>query len=201
MVRRLSLIIITALLVFCFAGRPVPATPSWVVERGSKLSIEGSSNVNQFTCQVKQYLLADTLRWVRDDRAKRLIFRNSAVRIDVQQFDCHHKFITSDLRKTLKSSQYPFLRIHFLSIEDLTWVQEGATVRGQLVIEIAGVRNPMDMEYKVLREHGDRLRLCGSRALRFTDFQLEPPSKLAGLIRINENIRVNFELLFRPLES
>lgn len=201
MVRWLHPIITLALWICCLGGSPLPATPSWVVERGSWLSIEGSSNVNHFTCEVRQYLLADTLRWVRDERTRKLMFRNSAVRIDVQQFDCHHKFITVDLKKTLKASQYPYLRIHFMSIEDLTWVQEGATVRGQLIIELAGVRKPVDIEYKVLHGQGGRFRLNGSKHLRLTDFHLQPPSKLAGLIRINEDIRVNFELQFRPIES
>lgn len=148
-----------------------------------------------------QYLQADTLRWIRDDKAKKLWFRNSAVNIDVSQFDCHHKFITSDLRKTLKANQYPYLRIHFLSIDDLTWVQEGQLVRGQVNIELAGAVKKFDMEYKVIHEQGNRFRLRGSRQMNFSDFNLAPSSKLAGLIRINQHIKVNFELLFRVAGS
>lgn len=191
---------------FCLVSfRPreshLPAPPVWVVESGSMLNIEGSSNVNQFTCHMLQYLQTDTLRWVRDDKAKKLWFRNSAVNIDVSQFDCHHKFITADLRKTLKANKYPYLRIHFLSIDDLTWVQEGQLVRGQVNIELAGVQKRFDMEYMVTHEQGNRFRLRGSRQMHFSDFHLEPPSKLAGLIRIDQQIKVNFELLFRVAGS
>jgi hypothetical protein len=170
-----------------------------VVESGSQLNIEGSSNVNQFTCQVMQYLQSDTLRWVRDDRTKKLRFQNSVVNIDVNEFNCHHKYITSDLRKTLKSSKYPYLRIHFLSMDDLTWIQEGQVVNGQLTIELAGVKKRFDMQYKVIHDQGGRFRLCGSKQMRFTDFNLVPPTKLAGLVKINEEIKVNFELLFRSI--
>lgn len=191
---------------FCLVSfRPrenhLPAPPAWVVESGSMLNIEGSSNVNQFTCNMLQYLQADTLRWVRDDKARKLWFRNSAVNIDVAQFDCHHKFITADLRKTLKANKYPYLRIHFLSMDDLTWVQEGQLVRGQVNIELAGVQKRFDMEYMVIHEQGNRFRLRGSRQMHFNDFNLEPPSKLAGLIRIDQQIKVNFELLFRVAGS
>ena len=199
--RRLNLMLVLGLLAFSPPDNSPPLPPVWVVDQGSQLSIEGSSNISRFTCAVKQYLQMDTLRWVQHDQTKRLIFRHSAVRVDVMQFDCHHKFITADLRKTLKANQYPFLLIHFLSMEDLTWVQEGATVRGQVVIELAGTKRYMDMEYKVVREQGDRFRLRGSKQLRFSDFRLEPPKKLAGLIHIDEDIRVVFELAFRPLKA
>ncbi len=201
MITRLFLVVVMGLCAFSPAEGPRKLPPVWVVEKGSLLSIEGSSNVNRFTCAVKEYLQLDTLRWVHDDRTRKLLFRHSAVRVDVMQFDCHHKFITADLRKTLKVSQYPYLLIHFLTIEDLTWVHEGATVRGQVVIELAGMKKLVDMEYKLVREQGDRFRLQGSKHLRFSDFRLEPPRKLAGLIHINEDIRVVFELAFRPLNS
>jgi hypothetical protein len=196
--------IFISLLCFCSfrpANHQLPATPAWVVESGSLLNIEGSSNINRFTCHVRQYLQSDTLRWVRDDRAKKLLFRHSAVNIEISQFDCHHKFITADLRKTLRSDKYPFLRIHFLSMDDLTWVQEGQKVRGQVNIELAGLVKKYDMEYTVIHEQGNRFRLCGSRKIYFSDFSLVPPSKLAGLLKINEEIKVNFELLFRPAGS
>ena len=186
----------------CFSSfRPhalkAPPAPVWVVENGSRLNIEGSSNISQFTCHVMQYLQSDTLRWVRDDRSKKLQFMNSAVNIEVSQFDCHHKFITADLRKTLKSNKYPYLRIHFLTMDDLTWIQEGQLVRGQVNIELAGVVKRFDMEYRVIHEQGSRFRLSGSKRMHFSDFNLVPPSKLAGLVKINEDIKVNFELIFR----
>lgn len=196
--------IFISLLCFCSfrpADHQFPVTPAWVVESGSLLNIEGSSNINRFTCHVRQYLQSDTLRWVRDDRAKKLLFRHSAVNIEISQFDCHHKFITADLRKTLRSDKYPFLRIHFLSMDDLTWVQEGQKVRGQVNIELAGLVKKYDMEYTVIHEQGNRFRLRGSRKIYFSDFSLVPPSKLAGLLKINEEIKVNFELLFRPAGS
>ncbi|MCU0380105.1 MAG: hypothetical protein MUE58_02855 [Chitinophagaceae bacterium] len=180
---------------------PVPLSPAWVVESGSLLNIEGSSNINRFTCHIRQYLQSDTLRWVRDDRAKKLVFRNSAVNIDISQFDCHQKYITSDLRKTLRADKYPQLRIHFLSMDDLTWVQEGQKVRGQVNIELAGHIKRYDMEYTVIHEQGNRFRLCGSKQILFSDFNLVPPGKLAGLVRINQEIKVNFELHFRPFGS
>lgn len=194
------------ILVFCLlAFRPGDIRPAlapvWVVERGSVLYVEGSSNVNRFTCHMMQYLHSDTLRWSRDPGTNRMLFRNSAIHIDVQQFDCHHKYITADFRKTLKAGQYPYMRIQLLTLEDLTYVQEGKTVSGMVNITLAGVTRQMPMEYRVVHEQGNRVRLCGSKTMRFSDFQLVPPSKLAGMIKINEAINVKFELLFRPCEA
>ena len=181
------------------ADKKAPGMQTWVVEKNSSLVIEGSSNINEFTCDVKQYLNHDTLVFFTDDKMKRLIFQRSAMSIDVSQFDCHQKFITSDLRKTLKYQQYPNMKIHFISMDDPASVLPGQHVTGILDIELAGVARRMDIKYTVKNQAGNFIQLTGSRQLHFSDFKLEPPQKMAGLIKINQDIKVNVQLLFRKI--
>ena len=181
------------------ADKKAPGMKAWVIEKNSSLIIEGSSNINEFTCDVKQYMNQDTLVFFTDEKGKRLVFQRSALSVEVSQFDCHHKFITADLRKTLKYQQYPNLKIHFISMEDPTAVNQGHTVKGIVDIELAGVVRRMELVYTVSNQHDKFIDLTGSRQMHFSDFKLEPPKKMAGLIKINQDILVKVQLKFRKI--
>jgi hypothetical protein len=167
-----------------------------VIERNSTLAIDGSSNINKFTCDVVEYLRSDTLKHVSDDLSRKFIFTNSHLSIDIKRFDCHQKFITADFRKMLKVDKYPDLQIHFVSLDEF---QKDGTVAGVVIIELAGVRRRMDVVYNCKTIGGNQLKLEGQKLMRFADFALEPPKKIGGLIRINEEINVHFNLYFRKI--
>ncbi len=174
------------------------ALSRWVVESSSSLNIEGSSNINDFRCDITEYLKNDTLHYNMEDRSNRLNFTNSCVSLDIKRFDCHQKYITNDLRKTLKADQHPILKIQFLSMDNFVAEADNYKVNGTLDIVLAGVVKRINVQFLVKKEAG-RMQLIGEKQLKFADFGLVPPRKLAGLIRINEDIKVNFQLRLRPI--
>lgn len=181
------------------ADKNAPVAQTWVVEKNSTLVIEGSSNINSFTCDVKEYIKQDTLVFLQEEKGKRVVFYRNAITIDVSQFDCHHKFITSDLRKTLKFPQYPVMKIHFISLDNPAYAMPGQVIKGTLDIELAGVTRRMNFDYHVKNSSEKIIHMLGSQLMGFSDFKLEPPKKMAGLIRINEEIKVHVELYFRRI--
>lgn len=177
---------------------PTYVQTTWVVETGSRLVIDGSSNVNTFSCVVKKYLQCDTLRMFPEDRTRRLRFSQCTIHIDVGQIDCSHRFITSDLRKTLKYPEYAYMKIHFVSLDDPFPVTASQRIRGVVDIELAGRTKRIDLWFDVSHQASGRLlHLSGQKEIMFSDFKLEPPSKMAGMIRIHEELKVNVDLFFR----
>lgn len=178
---------------------PGPDLSTWLIEQNSSLRINGSSNVNSFTCDVKEYLRADTLWCLQEERNSKYIFTsNSMLRLEIRKFDCHHKYITADFRKMVKADAYPTLIIRFLSLDP---IRHGATVKGQVLVELAGKKKIMDVMYQCEQLPSGQMHLTGNRTMRFPDFELEPPKKIGGLIRIREDIDVQFNLYFRKLHS
>lgn len=171
----------------------------WVVERNSTLMIKGSSNVSGFKCDVQRYLSNDTLRFRPDAGTRQLHFSQRSVTIDIAEIDCHHKYITSDMRKTLKHQQYPHLKIHFIRMEDPSRTKTGQPLKGLVDIELAGQVKRIEMEYTMKSQAGGFFHLEGRRNILFSDFSLEPPRKMAGLIRINEELDVSVQLFFRRI--
>jgi hypothetical protein len=170
--------------------------PAWVIEKTSSLNIQGSSNVTDFTCEVTEYARQDTLVYVKDDQHRKLRFLKSELSIDINRFDCHKPYITADFRHTLKSKENPCLKIRLVSLDDLNPNAMEQRVNGVTEIILAGVDKRIEVDFTAHNLGGNRLELTGQKDLHFSDFNLEPPRKLAGLIRINEDIRVNFRLVF-----
>lgn len=168
----------------------------WVIERNSNLSIEGKSNVNSFRCDVTEYLQPDTVWFYKEDQQQQFNIKGGLT-ITVNGIDCHQRYMTNDLRKALKADKYPSLKIDLLSISDFTNANKNIT--GIVDISLSGIRRKMYVNYIVQTGTDGTLHLFGSRQVLFSDFGLTPPEKLAGLIKVEEQLSIRFHLILRAL--
>lgn len=189
------IIVVLTLCSFAPGERKAPWN-TWVVERSSSLAIHGSSNINKFTCDVHEYIKPDTLRCVPDAGSGKYMFSNSTLCLDLERFDCHHKFITSDFRKMLKVNVHPNLVIRLVSLDEFTKEDD---VKGVVEIELAGVSRRIDIVFHGKTFGHNLVKLEGKKAMKFSDFDLLPPRKIGGLVKINQEINVQFNLHFRKL--
>jgi hypothetical protein len=185
-----------AILVTALFFNPSLTVEKWVIEKNSYLNIQGKSNVNTFRCDVKQYLHADTILLYKDGWPREQFPVKGGLIIQLNQFDCHQKHMTSDLRKTLKADRSPYMKIDLLSIGDLT-PSAGKNIKGTLTIELAGVKRKIEVNYTVQQAQGTYLHVQGTCQVLFSDFGLTPPEKLAGLIKVAQQIDVRFLLVMR----
>jgi len=191
--------LITAILSFVFLNTPNTETERWIIGKESNIYIEGKTNINSFRCDIFEYLPQDTLFFYRDDQAPKSFAIRGGMSIDIKRFDCHQKYITSDLRKTLKADEEPCLKIDLLSIGYFNRNRPPQLVNGWVDIELAGVTRRIDVQYSIRIIEGNGLELTGIKAMLFSDFGLTPPRKLAGLIKVEEQINVRFQLLLHPV--
>jgi hypothetical protein len=170
---------------------------TWIIEAGSKLSIQGSTNVNKFTCKFDGYLGSDTLQYHRNHRTGTLNFSSNEMIIPVRSFDCGAKQISNDFRKTLKSETYPRLTIALRSLEN-PFNQNDCLIDGVVDITLAGVTTKYTVSYLV-NLNKNTILLKGIRPVKFSDFGLEAPTKLQGLIRVDEELNVEFNLVLKEI--
>jgi hypothetical protein len=194
----MKLILSIIVVLFC-AGMPAPVAERWVIQRSSNLVIEGKTNINSFRCDITEYLQPDTIYLFRDEQTNRPIPTRGGLVIDIRRFDCHQKYITNDLRKTLKADDQPMLKIHLLNIGYYDGSPGKQQIKGWVNIELAGVIKTAEIDYEVQSNDPDILNLTGRRKLRFADFGLKPPTRLAGLIKVEEELNVRFSLVLKSL--
>jgi hypothetical protein len=173
----------------------------WAVQKSSTIRIQGSTNVNNFGCDVIGYYRPDTISCSEENAVSKLVTLDGDLQIDISKFDCHNRMLTGDLRKTLKAREYPELIIHFLSFERSPLIQNSKDIlRGWVEIELAGNVRRFEVNYTFMKTESSMIQLNGSRCFSFADFKLVPPKKFAGLVKVKDKFHVDFNLLLEPVE-
>ncbi len=167
-----------------------PAKEKWVISENSSLMVNGSTNINKFSCEIPTYGQTDTLTVTKSGKAAIL---SGHVGLSIGSFDCHNSVMTRDLRKTLRQKEYPRLYIQFLSLSALPELTtRNQTITGLVNIELAGITKRFEIDYQISADADNGIHLLGSRDINFSDFNLIPPRKLGGMIKTNDQLTVTF---------
>ncbi|MBO9201912.1 MULTISPECIES: hypothetical protein [Niastella] len=172
----------------------------WVIQKTSRLNIAGHTNVNNFACGVDQYTRTDTITFMYDPTSSCIKLRG-ALLIDINLIDCRNKPMTCELKRTLKQPQYPFLKIAFLTLEKIAGQMGNDNMKGCVNIEMAGVCKRFEINYAALVKNEACMELIGCQTFRFSDFGLEPPRKMGGIIRVKNELDVQFHLYIQQIKS
>ncbi|MDD2793427.1 MAG: YceI family protein [Sediminibacterium sp.] len=171
----------------------------WVVLQGSSLTVNGSTNINTFQCVIPNYSMPDTVSLLGSNQKGVQLPMNGRLNLSVEDFDCHNKMMTSDLRKTLKAKTYPVLTVRFVSVNGFPDLKNPAKITGIVDITLAGVTKRFEINYLFSSEEKQQIQLKGDQQIHFSDFNLTPPSKLGGVIKAKNELKVEFILHLKPL--
>jgi len=169
----------------------------WVISESSNLTVNGSTNVNKFSCVIPAYDKLDTLNVSRNGKG---ITLSGNIGLSVQSFDCHNTMMTRDLRKTLNEKQYPQLYIQFLSLNGVAELNAKTQfITGVVNIKIAGATKQFEINYQISTDAEKTIHLLGTKDINFSDFNLVPPRKLGGMIKTNNLLTVTFHLKIKTI--
>lgn len=169
-----------------------------IIQPTSSLTIQGKSNLNSFQCRIMEYTGSDTLVLVEGGENEHSVFQQGFVGLSASSFDCGIKLITHDFRETIKSKEHPFVSIDFISFErapNYSGMKE--KFKGELEISIGGVTKSFEMNFTMEADDAGVVHLQGAHNFAFSDFNLEPPSKMMGLIKVEDLLTVNFHLVLQ----
>lgn len=173
----------------------------WTVQKSSTIRIQGSTNVNNFGCDITGYYQPDTIYCSEENAVSKPVTLNGDLQVDVLKFDCHNRMLTGDLRKTLKADEYPRLIIRFLSLERAPVINNNKDfLRGWVEVELAGSTQRFEVDYSFIKTGSSSIKLNGNRIFSFADFKLIPPKEFGGLIKVNDKFHVDFNLLLNTVQ-
>lgn len=155
----------------------------------SSLSISGTTNINTFDCNFNVLSFkkqAFEVNYI--DKERVLHFKNSVLPLENKYFDCGNRKINKDFHKLLKTEEYPAI---FLTVKKID-MSHGEDAVVTLSFTIAGIEN--DYKFPIEVSWENQLRFTGNLQLNIKDFNLEAPSKIFGLIVLEEEIEINFNL-------
>jgi hypothetical protein len=170
-----------------------------LVHPSSSVSINGKSNVNKYECGVKEYKESDTL-YLTAERGKGAYFKKGLARLDAAAFVCSMDVITKDFAEMIEAEKYPYIKIDFISFERVPKYEETEEkFKGDLTITLGKVAVRREVRCGIVKDDHDLIHLRGKQTFKFSDFGLEAPTKMMGLVKVDEKITVTFHLVLSKL--
>jgi hypothetical protein len=175
-------------------------TMKWIVLKGSTVKVNGSTNINKFVCTVADYASSDTITCFPGKTNKNAIAMTGQMEVPVLNFDCANKFMTKDLLKTLQQKDHPNLCINFISMERYPLLQTAPeAINGWVNIELAGVKKELAINYNISMDDQGIIDMTGMQSICFSDFGLQAPRKMGGMVRASNTIEVKFSIHCRRI--
>lgn len=173
------------------------ASGSFHILSGSRLYLDGSSNVVKFTCHCDCYDPAQAHNFQLQTEASNLQFSRTQIKFGTRALDCGHRGINTDMYQTLKADHYPHITIELLRTKLPTTSATDQTFNAQALtaITIAGVRRQEWLNIRVQRQAPNKYRFTGAKPLSMASFGLEVPRPMMGLIQVSDLIEINLDLL------
>lgn len=156
----------------------------------SSLQITGKTNVSKFSCAFDFDVLKDSLQISYQKKNNILQFRNAVLHLQNKGFDCGGKAINKDFHKLLKTEKYPQIKMRLKHIEKQKNVLDSVFTNVEFTI------NNITKAYKVQTyfcKEGKKMEFCGSVALDIADYELKPPKKVLGLVKVKNEINVSYK--------
>lgn len=166
-----------------------------LVAQESAVTISGTTNVNTFSCQYNLTAMELPVKMIYDERSNRILFKNAKLQLANDCFDCGGKMINKDFKELLKTEIYPQIELKLLYVEPPRDGQKKIEVG--LEIMLAGVSRHYET-YLYCEEQSD-ICVTGTLELRLSDFDLEPPKKVLGMVKVHNDIKVNMALIMKEV--
>jgi polyisoprenoid-binding protein YceI len=120
------------------------------------------------------------------------------LRIPISALRCGNAAMEQDMRKALRAASYPMIAFRFVRLREARYAPAGAVPSFGLQVEgeisLAGTSRSVAVNVTATRLSSHRFQLRGGLPLRMTDFGIDPPVALLGLIRARDEIWVSVDL-------
>lgn len=159
------------------------------------INIVGNTNLNQFV-----FTLDFPLHQIFSVDNSRLSSRKNAglyeIPLPVEGFEASNQILYRDFLTLLKANLYPSIIIGIGYHQLLDFLEgENYTVQN-IKITLAGVTREYPVSCIVSSCSENLVYITGYKNIKLTDFNIKPPEKFQGLIKVNNDVMINFGFVF-----
>lgn len=175
---------VTLLILFLISSLGLKGQESFELMRKS-VFIDGNTSIGRFSCVYEENSTVNKIYVEKDEATHVLTFQ-----LPVQEFACGNRMLNKDFVKTLKGKDYPWIEV---VLED--FYKEDTVYAGDIKLTLIAKEHEireLPFELKSEDEAGDYLE--GGFVLDLNEFEIEPPKKLFGLIKVRNELHVKLRL-------
>lgn len=196
----------TAFIWLIFSGLKYPSSVNqgiaaqleYSILDGSKIAVLGSTNINEFVCFSEEKYGKRKIDFSHDEHKTTIHFSNAILKLPVASLDCGNVVMNSNLCRTLKSDDYPFIIVELKEVRS----KDGGTINltnltqliAKVELTLAGVRKTKEIRFSGKQTAPGHFYFNGLHNLSLKEYNLETPAALFGLIKVGDDIGVRFNL-------
>lgn len=160
----------------------------------SKIEILGKTNVNEFGCYYQTTFMQDSFHVEITNFSTHKSLGNAKIKLKVKDFSCDNSQMTKDFRELLSYNEHPNISIQ---LQKLKTIASGKFL-AETVIQLAGQHQVYSLELNVT-ESQEGIFCSGAQKIDITDFGLQAPEKFFGMLKVSNDIVINFTIYLELL--
>lgn len=113
--------------------------------------------------------------------------------------------MNKDLKKALNADRHPKISINLLRTlenECTSWKMEGKWIQLKALVEIElnGCSNSYWLPVTACRQSKNEYRFISNKVFKMTDFGVEPPTAMLGVIKVKNEIKIALDLSIEVID-
>lgn len=161
----------------------------------SILTVSGTSNVHEWEMQVKKP--EGTVMFNRDGDGLNGI-SDLKIKVKSSRITSGNRIMDNKTLDALKAEKYTYIQLTLSDVNEFS--SSGNMFHGTIngYLEIAGRKNTVTIPFSGSVKNNNEITVNGSKRLRMTDFDITPPTALAGTMKTGDEVMVEFNVTLNP---
>ena len=156
------------------------------------MAITGHTNINSFWLKYADHESA--IKGTSDENLSEGNVRALSFNIPFRGFVFSNSLMRNDFLKMVKASVYPDIPVQIKGLKDFSELKDDSQELVEANITLAGITRLVTLTCKVKKTDQNTFQIRGSKSLALSDFNIIAPSKFFGMVKVNDEISISFDL-------
>ena len=160
------------------------------IQPSSSITIKGTSTLHDYECSTKTF--EGMIELDHSDK----VFTSVDISIPVLSLHSNSTSMDDNMYDALKAKQYPRIQFSLLPSDSvrIAHAQADSMLHLQGNLTIAGKQKLIDLQLVVAKNGNGIIRVHGTKKLLMTDFGIDPPTFMLGVLKTGNEVTIEFSL-------
>jgi len=190
---------LSSLMVLALVAPAASATgPDPILRPQSRIWVDGTSTVRAFSCKASTYEadIQASSEAVSAVLAGEKAIKTVEFTIPSKKLDCGNGTMNEHMFKAIKADQNATIGFKLASYELVKGAQ-GVTAKLTGKLSLGGVEKTITLDAAAKEGANGTLQVIGSKDIKLSDFGLKAPTLMMGTMKVNDQVKVGFDLLIK----
>lgn len=158
------------------------------IKKESHVIVKGTSSMHDWEMDMKEYTCVINI----EKNGTSIAINKASFSGESESLTSGNSIMDNKTHDALKSEQHPKLSFKIDQSYIIETVEENfnGTVNGTL--QLAGVSKNVSIAFSGKKITDDIIQISGSKALRMSDFNIDPPTAMFGALKTGNEIQIEF---------